>query len=67
MVIENGGRGRGQRAGCGSLWIFPRTAGRRRDIFRRERRLAVIVISATVFLAIVLYSARKLLGAMRSV
>ena len=30
-----------------------------------ERRLAVIAISATVFLAIVSYSARKLLGAMR--
>ena len=30
-----------------------------------ERRLAVILISATVFLTIVVYSARKLLGAMR--
>jgi len=31
-----------------------------------ERRWAVIAISASVFLAIVAYSARKLLGAMRS-
>jgi len=31
-----------------------------------ERRWAVISISASVFLAIVLYSARKLLGALRS-
>ncbi len=31
-----------------------------------ERRLAVIAISATVFFAIVSYSAKKLLGAMRS-
>jgi hypothetical protein len=30
-----------------------------------ERRWAVIVISASVFLAIVLISGRKLLGAMR--
>jgi hypothetical protein len=30
-----------------------------------ERRFAVIVISATVFLGIVFYSARRLLGVMR--
>ena len=37
----------------------------RAQVLSPERRFAVIVISATLFLGIVFYSARKLLGVMR--
>jgi hypothetical protein len=60
VVIENGGRGRA------SVRLRVSLEGRLQVRYlSSERRWAVIAISASVFLAIVLISARKLLGVMR--
>ena len=64
VVLENGGRGQVDVRLRVSLDFSAR--GRpRAQVLSPERRFAVIVISATVFLGIVFYSARKLLGVMR--
>ena len=64
VVLENGGRGQVDVRLRVSLDFSAR--GRPRvQVLSPERRFAVIVISATVFLGIVFYSARKLLGVMR--
>jgi hypothetical protein len=64
VVLENGGRGPVSVRLRVSLDFSAR--GRpRAQVLSPERRFAVIVISATVFLGIVFYSARKLLGVMR--
>jgi hypothetical protein len=63
VVIENGGRGRASVRLRVSLDF---SEGRLQVRYlSSERRWAVIAISASVFLAIVLISARKLLGVMR--
>jgi hypothetical protein len=64
VVLENGGRGQVDVRLRVSLDFSAR--GRpRAQVLSPERRFAVIVISATVFLGIVFYSARRLLGVMR--
>ena len=63
VVLENGGRGPVSVRLRVSLDFSARGRPRAQTL-SRERRLAVIVISATVFLGIVFYSARKLLGVM---
>jgi hypothetical protein len=64
VVLENGGRGEAQVRLRVSLDFSAR--GRpQAQVLSPERRFAVIAISATVFLAIVFYSGRKLLGAIR--
>jgi hypothetical protein len=63
VVIENGGHGRASVRLRVSLDFSERRL--RVRYLSPQRRWAVIVISASVFLAIVLISARKLLGAMR--
>ena len=64
VVLENGSRGPVSVRLRVSLDFSAR--GRpRAQVLSPERRFAVIVISTTVFLGIVLYSARKLLGVIR--
>jgi hypothetical protein len=63
VVIENRGPGRASVRLRVSLDFSERRVQVR--YLSSERRWAVIVISTSVFLAIVLISARKLLGAMR--
>lgn len=65
VIVENGGRGEASVR----LRVSLDSSGRGQPQARylsAERRLAVIAISATVFFAIVSYSAKKLLGAIRS-
>ena len=64
VVIENGGHSRASVRLRVSLDFSDRGRPRARYL-SPERRGAVIAVSATVFLAIVLFSARKLRGAMR--
>jgi hypothetical protein len=64
VVIENGGHSPAAVKVRVSLDFSERGLPQARYL-SPERRFAVIVISATVFLAIVIYSARKLLGAVR--
>ena len=64
VVIENGGRTPAAVKVKVSLDFSQRGLPEARYL-SPERRFAVIVISATVFLAIVTYSARKLLAAVR--
>jgi len=64
VVVENGGRGETSVRLRVSLDSSERGRPQARYL-SAERRLAVVVISATVFLAIVSYSAKKLLGVMR--
>jgi len=64
VVIENGGHGRTRVRLRVSLDFSERGRPQARYL-SPQRRLAVILISASVFLAIVLYSARKLLGVLR--
>jgi hypothetical protein len=64
VVIENGGRA----AATVRLRVALDFSGRGRSEARYlspQRRFAVILISASVFLAIVIYSARKLLAVIR--
>lgn len=64
VIVENGGRG----DASVRLRVSLDSSGRgqpQAKYLSREKRLAVIVISATVFFAIVSYSAKKLLGAVR--
>ena len=65
VIIENSGRG----DASVRLRVTLDSSGRGQPQARYlspERRLAVIAISATVFFAIVSYSAKKLLGAIRT-
>jgi hypothetical protein len=64
VVLENSGAGPAAVRFRVSI-DFSVRGGPRASYLSAERRLAVIVISATVFLGIVIYSARKLLRAMR--
>jgi hypothetical protein len=64
VVLENHGHGPATARLRVSLDFSVRGLPQARTL-SPERRFAVIVISSTVFLAIVLYSARKLLGVMR--
>lgn len=64
VVIENGGHSRAGVRLRVSL-DFSEQGRPQARYLSPQRRWAVIVISASVFLAIVLFSARKLLGAMR--
>jgi hypothetical protein len=65
VVLENSGRGPASVRLRVSL-DFSEAARPRARYLSPERRFAVIVISTTVFLAIVSYSARKLLGVTRT-
>jgi hypothetical protein len=65
VVLENSGRGPASVRLRVSL-DFSESARQRAKYLSPQRRFAVIVISATVFLGIVSYSARKLLGATRT-
>ena len=64
VVLENGGRGPVSVRLRVSLDFSARGRPRPQTL-SPERRFGVILISATVFLGIVFYSARKLLGVMR--
>ena len=64
VVLENGGHGPVSVRLRVSLDFSARGRPRAQTL-PPERRFAVIVISATVFLGIVFYSARKLLGVIR--
>jgi hypothetical protein len=64
VVLENGARSEARVRLRASL-DFSARARPRAQVLSPERRFAVIAISASVFLAIVFYSARRLLGAVR--
>lgn len=65
VIVENGGRGQASVRLRVSLDFSGRGQPQARYL-SPQRRLAVIAISATVFFAIVSYSAKKLLGAIRN-
>jgi hypothetical protein len=62
VVIENSGRGK---SSVRLRVVLDFSSGGQARYISPQRRLAVILISATVFLAIVIYSARKLRFAIR--
>jgi hypothetical protein len=65
VVLENGGRGPAGVRLRVSLNFSERGRPQARYL-SPQRRLTVILISVTIFMSIIIYSARKLLGAIRS-